>query len=72
MRASICDLGVPAAFIIKRRVVAGGALETIAASGMIEKIVCTDSHPRARAVAHPILHVQSVAPAFVPFVTRGP
>ena len=46
----------------------GGAVERIAASGLIERIVCSDSHPRARAIAAPILTVQSVAPVFVPFV----
>ncbi len=51
----------------------GQAIENIAASGLIENIICTDSHPRAREIRHPILRVQSVAPVFVPFVGReGP
>lgn len=49
----------------------GDSIETIAASGLIDKIVCTDSHPRARTVRHNILEVQSVALVFVPFVKRA-
>lgn len=43
----------------------GNSLEKIASSGLLEKIICSDSHPRAREVRHPILEVQSVAPLFV-------
>lgn len=48
----------------------GASIETIAASGLIDKIVCTDSHPRARSIHHAILEVQPVASVFVPFVKR--
>lgn len=48
----------------------GDAMEKIAASGLFDAIVCTDSHPRARQVRNPLLQVQSVAPMFVPFVRR--
>ncbi len=49
----------------------GDALQKIAASGLLDKIVCTDSHPRAREISDPLLEVQSVAPVFVPFVRRA-
>jgi ribose-phosphate pyrophosphokinase len=49
----------------------GDSLEKIASSGMIDRIVCTDSHPRARQLRHPMLEVLSVAPLFVPFVRRA-
>lgn len=42
----------------------GDALDRLRASGLFEKIVCTDSHPRARALASDFLEVQSVAPLF--------
>lgn len=48
----------------------GDAIEKIAGSGLIENIICTDSHPRVREVRNPILRVHSVAPLFVPFVRR--
>lgn len=44
------------------------AIEKIAGSGLFEKIICSDSHPRARSIRHPLLEVQSVAPMFAPFV----
>ena len=44
------------------------AMDKIARSGVLEKIICSDSHPRARDVRHPMLEVQSVAPVFTPFV----
>lgn len=49
----------------------GDSIEKIVASGLIDRIVCTDSHPRARSIGHEILYVQSVAPIFVPFVKRA-
>ncbi|MCC6806510.1 MAG: ribose-phosphate pyrophosphokinase [Deltaproteobacteria bacterium] len=38
------------------------ALQKITASGLISKLACTDSHPRARALAGPQLRVESLAP----------
>lgn len=49
----------------------GEAIEKIATSGLIDRIICTDSHPRARKIRHAILEVQPVAPLFVPFVRRA-
>jgi ribose-phosphate pyrophosphokinase len=42
----------------------GDALERIAASGLFQTVVCTDSHPRARQMRAPWLKVQSVAKVF--------
>ena len=47
------------------------AIDRIAASRLLERIICSDSHPRARQIRHPLLEVQSVAPVFVPFARRG-
>lgn len=49
----------------------GEAIGKIAQSGLIQNVICTDSHPRAREIRHPILRVHSVAPLFVPFVRRA-
>jgi ribose-phosphate pyrophosphokinase len=46
----------------------GNALERIAASGLLTHIFVSDSHPRARELAHPMLTVQSVAPVFAGFL----
>ncbi len=43
----------------------GDALARLRASGLFEAIVCTDSHPRALALADDFLQVASVAPIFV-------
>jgi ribose-phosphate pyrophosphokinase len=40
----------------------GDALDRIAASGLFDALVATDSHPRARAVSAPIYAVDTVAP----------
>lgn len=42
----------------------GDALDRLRQSGLFEKIVCTDSHPRARELAGEFLEVVSVAPVF--------
>jgi ribose-phosphate pyrophosphokinase len=39
-----------------------GALERLHASGLFAAIACTDTHPQARALAGPFLHVAPVAP----------
>jgi ribose-phosphate pyrophosphokinase len=44
----------------------GDSLGKIANSGLLEKIICSDSHPRARQVSHPILEVLPVAPILAP------
>ena len=49
----------------------GDALKKIVDSGVIDRIICTDSHPRARQQKHPMLEVLSVAPMFVPFARRA-
>ncbi|MEM6273654.1 MAG: ribose-phosphate diphosphokinase [Myxococcota bacterium] len=40
----------------------GDALQQIRASGLVERVVCTDSHPRANSLADEFLEVVSVAP----------
>lgn len=40
------------------------ALDKLRESGLFEKIVCTDSHPRALSLASDFLEVESVAPLF--------
>jgi ribose-phosphate pyrophosphokinase len=42
----------------------GNALDRIRSSGLFEKIVCTNSHPRARALACDFLDVVDCAPVF--------
>ena len=49
----------------------GDGLEKITGSGLIDRIICTDSHPRARALRHPMIEVLPVASIFVPFVGRA-
>ena len=58
------------AAIASHGVFPGNSLEKIAASGLFEKIVCSDSHPRAREVQHALLEVQSVAPVFAAALTE--
>jgi ribose-phosphate pyrophosphokinase len=38
------------------------ALDRLRASGLFERIVCTDTHPRARELEGPGLEVRSIAP----------
>ena len=45
-------------------VLPGDALARLRESGLFERVVCTDSHPRARALACDFLRVESVAPIF--------
>lgn len=42
----------------------GNALDKLRASGLFEKVVCTDSHPRARKLASEFLEVLDVSPMF--------
>lgn len=44
----------------------GDALARIRDSGLFEYVVCTDSHPRGRALADGFLRVETVAPIFDP------
>ncbi|HEY0140453.1 MAG TPA: ribose-phosphate diphosphokinase [Thermoanaerobaculia bacterium] len=46
----------------------GDALERIAESRLLTQIVVSDSHPRTREVAHPILTVQPVTPVIAAFL----
>ncbi|MGF1465286.1 MAG: ribose-phosphate diphosphokinase [Sandaracinaceae bacterium] len=49
----------------------GRALEEIRASGLFERVVTTDSHPRARALADDFLEVRPVHHLFEPFLQLG-
>jgi ribose-phosphate pyrophosphokinase len=46
----------------------GDSLETIRAAGLIDRIVSTDSHPRALQLAGPYLQVKSAAPLFADYL----
>ncbi len=41
------------------------AIERLAASGIIEKIIALDTHPNALAQVHPLLEIRSVAPLII-------
>jgi ribose-phosphate pyrophosphokinase len=43
----------------------GDSLERLRATGLFGRLVVTDSHPRARALASDFLEVETVAPLFV-------
>lgn len=49
----------------------GDALERLHASGLFAAIACTDSHPRARALAGPRLIVRPCAELFVPLLRQA-
>ncbi len=52
-------------------VLPGEALERLAASGLFEKLVGSDSHPRAQAVAaHPLVEVRSLAPTLARLIVE--
>jgi len=49
----------------------GDALQRLSESGLFSHIACTDSHVNARRLASgKLLHVQTVAPMFIPFLRR--
>jgi ribose-phosphate pyrophosphokinase len=50
----------------------GDALERIEQSGLIEKVIVTDSHPRAVALAGSFLEVVTVAPIFAGYLKENP
>lgn len=49
----------------------GDALDRLRSSGLFSEIVCTDSHPRARATDDRFLRVRSVAPILHDALIRG-
>lgn len=49
----------------------GDALPRLEASGLFHGLLCTDSHPRAFALASPFLQVERVAPLFLPLLRMG-
>ncbi|MBO9152563.1 ribose-phosphate diphosphokinase [Chitinophaga sp. GCM10012297] len=50
------------AVITTHGIFAGDGFEKIRNSGLVEKLVCTDTHPNALQIADPFLEVKSVAP----------
>jgi ribose-phosphate pyrophosphokinase len=60
------------AVVATHAVLPGDALERIARSGLIERIVCTDSHPRALALRGDFLDVVSVAGLLAGFLGGTP
>jgi ribose-phosphate pyrophosphokinase len=52
-------------------VLPGDSLERIRAAGLFERVVCTDSHPRAVELACDFLQVKSVAPVFASHIARS-
>jgi len=50
----------------------GDALEKLESSGLFERIVVTDSHPRARALSGETLEVRSVTSVFAPYLISTP
>lgn len=44
---------------------AGNGFRKIAESGLVEKLICTDTHPNALDIADPLLEVRSVAPVIL-------
>jgi len=43
----------------------GNAMDRIADSGLISKIICFDTHPAAMSVRHPLLEVRTIAPLII-------
>jgi ribose-phosphate pyrophosphokinase len=50
----------------------GDALQRIAQSGLVEKLIVTDSHPRAAALAGPYLQVLTIAPILAGYLKDNP
>lgn len=46
---------------------AGNGFEKIRDSGLVQKVVCTDTHPNALQITDPMLRVQSVAPLILDY-----
>ncbi|HEX9578190.1 MAG TPA: ribose-phosphate diphosphokinase [Myxococcales bacterium] len=53
-------------------VLPGDALQRIEQSGLIEKLIVTDSHPRATALAGSYLQVLTIAPVFADYLRDNP
>jgi ribose-phosphate pyrophosphokinase len=50
----------------------GDALQRIEQSGLVEKLIVTDSHPRAAALAGPYLQVLTIAPILAGYLKDNP
>ena len=60
------------AVITTHGIFAGNGFEKIKNSGLIQKVVCTDTHPNALQINDPLLQVQSVAPLILDYFQSIP
>ncbi len=60
------------AVITTHGIFAGNGFEKIRDSGLVEKLVCTDTHPNALQIHDPLLEVRSVAPLIVGYFEDTP
>ncbi|MRG49116.1 ribose-phosphate diphosphokinase [Chitinophaga sp. SYP-B3965] len=60
------------AVITTHGIFAGNGFEKIRNSGLVQKVVCTDTHPNALQITDPMLRVQSVAPLIVDYFLSIP
>lgn len=60
------------AVITTHGIFAGNGFEKIRNSGLVQKVVCTDTHPNALQITDPLLRVQSVAPLILDYFLSIP
>lgn len=60
------------AVITTHGIFAGNGFEKIRNSGLVQKVVCTDTHPNALQITDPLLRVQSVAPLILDYFQSIP
>jgi ribose-phosphate pyrophosphokinase len=66
------DAGATRLFAVATHgVLPGDSLDRIRGAGLFERVLCTDSHPRAVELAGDFLEVVSVAPVFADHIKRG-
>ncbi|MGX5818478.1 ribose-phosphate diphosphokinase [Chitinophaga lutea] len=67
------DAGAAAISVITTHgIFAGDGFDRIRNSGLIERIVCTDTHPNALTIRDPMLEVRSVAPLLLHYFQQIP
>lgn len=60
------------AVITTHGIFAGNGFEKVRDSGLVSKVVCTDTHPNALQITDPLLRVQSVAPLILDYFMSIP
>ncbi|RPE14407.1 ribose-phosphate pyrophosphokinase [Chitinophaga lutea] len=60
------------AVITTHGIFAGDGFEKIRRSGLVQHLVCTDTHPNALQISDPLLNVKSVAPLIVDYFQENP